>query len=155
MVVKWRFAKREDIAAVADKMRNIDRTELELASGLQPLEALEKSFELSLYCRCIEVDGEPAAIFGVRKPFVLNSKGLIWLLGTDKMTRIKNNFVKNCMQYINEGFDYVDSLENYVWIENKLSIRWLKWCGFKLDEPKPYGLKQALFLHFYKEKKNV
>lgn len=152
MVVKFRFAKREDIAEVAAKMREIDRIELELAGGLAPLEALSESFERSEYCRCIDVGGEAVALFGVRKPFILGNSGLIWLLGTDGITKIKKSFVENSMKYINEGFEYVDSLENYVWIENKLSIRWLKWCGFKFDEPQPYGLKRALFLHFYKEK---
>lgn len=152
MEVKFRAARNEDVAKVAAHMREIDRKELALAGGLEPLEALEQSYEYSEYCRCIEVDGEPAAMFGVRRPFILSGKGIIWLLGTDDLVKMRKSFVENSMKYVNEGFKYADSLENYVWIENKLSIRWLKWCGFKFDEPAPYGVKKALFLHFYKEK---
>ena len=150
MEVKWRFAEKADIPAVAAGMREIDRKELDFAGGWEPLEALQHSFETSEYCRCIELDGRPVALFGV-----LSRKGLIWLLGTKDLVRMKKSFVENSIKYVNEGFKYADCLENYVWIENKLSIRWLKWCGFKFDEPRPYGLKKALFLHFYKEKENV
>lgn len=155
MVVKFRPVKMEDIAVVAAKMRDIDKMELELAGGLLPYVALEQSVQASVYCRSIDVDGEAVAIFGVCKPFILSSNGTVWLLGSQELAKIKKSFVENSLKYINEGFNYVDSLENYVWIENKLSIRWLKWCGFKFDEPAPYGLKHALFLHFYKEKENV
>lgn len=155
MAVKWRWAKKEDIAVVAANMREIDRQELALAGGVEPYEALKQSVEQSKYCRCIEFDGEAVALFGVNKPFILGNKGFIWLLGTDGLAKIKKNFVQNSMQYVNEGFEYVDCLENYVWNENKLSMRWLKWCGFKFDEPAPYGLKKALFMHFYKEKEDV
>lgn len=155
MVVKWRWARREDISIIADNMRIIDRKELALAGGLSPYETLCKSFEQSIYCRCIEANGEPVALFGVNKPYVLGQSAYIWMLGTDKLNKIKKNFVQNCLQYINESFEYADYLENYVWIENKLSIRWLKWCGFKFDEPMLYGVKKALFMHFYKEKEDV
>lgn len=155
MEVKFRTAHWADIMAVAADMRDIDRKELALAGGNEPLEVLKQSFENSEYCRCIELDGRPVALFGVRRPFLLSRKGLIWLLGTKDLVRMKKSFVENSMKYVNEGFKYVDCLENYVWIENKLSIRWLKWCGFKFDEPRPYGLKNALFLHFYKERENV
>lgn len=155
MEVKWRFAEKADIPAVAAGMREIDRKELDLAGGWEPLEALQHSFETSEYCRCIELDGRPVALFGVCRPFLLSRKGLIWLLGAKDLVRMKKSFVENSMKYVNEGFKYADCLENYVWIDNKLSIRWLKWCGFKFDEPRPYGLKKALFLHFYKEKENV
>lgn len=153
MEVKFRPARYEDIAEVAAKMREIDRKELELSSGHSPLEALERSFEQSQYCRCIEVDGTPAALFGVCRPFILSSGGLIWLLGSNDLKKIKKSFVENSIKYIEECFEYAEYLENYVWIENRFSIRWLKWCGFKFDKPRPYGLKKALFLHFYKEKR--
>ncbi len=157
MEVRWRCATTEDILVVAENMRYIDRKELELAGGGEPFEVVRKGFENSIYCRCIDIDGVPAALFGVRRPFILSKRGLIWLLATEAMAKIKKNFVKNSIDYVNEAFEYADLLENYVWIENKKSIRWLKWSGFNFDPPKPYGLKKALFLHFYKEKekKNV
>lgn len=155
MEVKFRAVYKEDIAKVAAHMREIDRKELALSCGREPLEVLQQSCEYSQYSRCIELNGEPVALFGVRRPFVLSRSGLIWLLGTEELAKMKKSFVMNSLKYVNEGFEFADRLENYVWINNKLSIRWLKWCGFTFDEPKPYGEKQALFLHFYKEKKNV
>ena len=155
MAVKWRFARFEDIAAVAADMRALDKKELELSGGWEPLEALTQSFNASAFCRCIELDGRPVALFGVVKPYILSRKGFIWLLGSNGLAKVKKNFVENSKKYVNECFQYAGFLENYVWIENKLSIRWLKWCGFKFDEPKPYGIKKALFLHFYKEKEDV
>lgn len=100
MEVKWRFAEKADISAVAAEMREIDRKELDLAGGWEPLEALRHSFETSAYCRCIELDGRPVALFGVRRPFLLSRKGLIWLLGAKDLVRMKKSFVENSMKYV-------------------------------------------------------
>lgn len=152
MVVSFRVAVPSDVVLIADNMRAIDREEIELSSGLTPLEALQYSYDHSEYCQTMLFDGVPVGMFGVSKNSLLSNVGCIWFLGTEEMNKVKKSFVVNSLPYINRLFDYAERLENYVWIENKLSIRWLKWCGFKFDEPAPYGVKKALFLHFYKEK---
>lgn len=152
MVVSFRVAVPSDVVLIADNMRAIDREEIELSSGLTPLEALQYSYDHSEYCQTMLFDGVPVGMFGVSKNSLLSNVGCIWFLGTEEMNKVKKSFAVNSLPYINRLFDYAERLENYVWIENKLSIRWLKWCGFKFDEPAPYGVKKALFLHFYKEK---
>lgn len=94
MEVKWRFAEKADISAVAAEIREIDRKELDLAGGWEPLEALQHSFETSEYCRCIELGGRPVALFGVRRPFLLSRKGLIWLLGAKDLAKMKKTLLK-------------------------------------------------------------
>lgn len=151
MAVSFRDPMPSDVVLIADNMRAIDREEIELSSGLKPLEALQYSLGHSEYCQTMLLDDEPIGMFGVSKNTILSNVGCIWFLGTEEMNKVKKSFVVNSLPYINRLFDYAERLENYVWIENKLSTRWLKWCGFTLDKPAPYGLKKALFIHFYKE----
>jgi RimJ/RimL family protein N-acetyltransferase len=41
-------------------------------------------------------------------------------------------------------------LENYVHAKNKLSIRWLKWCGFTLDMEVPELINDEEFYLFWR-----
>ena len=46
-----------------------------------------------------------------------------------------------------------ERVENFVWAENRVSIRWLKWLGFEFEHQEiVWGPEKARFLHFYKEK---
>lgn len=151
MAVSFRDPVPSDVVLIAENMRAVDREEIELSSGLPPLEALQYSFEHSEYCQTMLLEDEPIGMFGVSKNSLLSSVGCIWFLGTADMHKVKKSFVFHALHYIKVFFNYADRLENYVWVGNKLSIRWLKWCGFTLDKPAPYGLKKALFIHFHKE----
>ncbi len=49
--------------------------------------------------------------------------------------------------------DLFPHLQNYVDARNEISIRWLKWLGFRFDpKPVPYGIWGLPFLRFQMEK---
>jgi hypothetical protein len=39
-------------------------------------------------------------------------------------------------------------LENWVDARNRLAIRWLRWCGFEIEAPAPYGPHELPFCRF-------
>jgi hypothetical protein len=41
-------------------------------------------------------------------------------------------------------------LINFVHTDNEKSIRWLRWIGFTIAAPVPFGIKQHLFHPFYR-----
>lgn len=98
----------------------------------------------------VDVDGVPAIMYGMRPEGLLSDNGIIWMLATPDMYKIKRYFIKQCAGQINTLCQSVKFIYNYVDIENKASIRWLKWLGFTFDEPIEYGVKGEQFMRFSK-----
>lgn len=157
MAVKIRKTRWSDVVELAQNIRPIDKKEIELISGHTPLEALKQGFECSYYCRTILYKGRVIGIFGAAKVCILSLNAQIWLLGATDFFTIRRDLLLKSKFYIKKMMKNVIELENYVWIGNKASLRWLKWCGFEFDTPMPYGKSKALFVHFSmkKEKEHV
>ena len=144
MAVKLRLCEAGDIEYIAANMRAVDAEEIRLAGNHDPLECLTKGASHSVYCRVIEINGRPAAILGLVPLDNMNDRGICWLLGTDDIERHAKAFCELCRQELAAMMKRAERVENFVWAENRVSIRWLKWLGFEFE--------QARFLHFYKEK---
>ena len=134
---------------IGENLREQDKTEVRFSHGLEPVEACLKSYIYSDVIQAIEGDdGEPIGITGL----VGNH---IWLLGTDKLTATKNHRWQLCLhgrEWVEYCLDMAGGMiENYVYSENKLSIRWLKHLGFIIEEPKPYGVEDQMFCHFWRK----
>jgi hypothetical protein len=115
--------------------------------------ALATSVRWSRKAWAAELDGEPIAIWGVA-PFGswLGDKGSPWLLGSDRMKEVSIIGARVSQPFVLEMLSMFTMLENYVSNDNKLSIRWLRWCGFKMDHPEPFGLERKLFRRFWMKK---
>ena len=137
-------ASEKHIVPIAKNMRDIDKKEISV-SGVNetPYDSLQYAYNKSVKAYTIIIDDNPVVMFGVVNASLLANYGIVWCLGSDNINRIKKTFIQKSKAYIEEclkGYKYV---EIYVWIENKLSIKWLKWCGFKFDEPCAIGKHKA------------
>tara|TARA_R100000234_G_scaffold13313_2_gene7411 strand:+ start:3813 stop:4259 length:447 start_codon:yes stop_codon:yes gene_type:complete len=129
-------------------MREEDELEVRLSHDLDPVTAMLESFINSDICRAIEGDdGTPVGMTGV-------TKQAIWMLGTDGLTSSKNHKKTLCV----DGKKWIDyclkevgkPIGNWVYAENKKSIKWLKYLGFTVNDPRPYGHNRALFCQFWR-----
>ena len=77
----------------------------------------------------------------------------IWMLGTNDVFKYKKIFVKYCKRWVNKLASKYETVTNYVHVDNKLSIRWLKWCG-AVFSPKLNILGQD-FYKFYITKRKI
>lgn len=152
MAVKIRKTTLKDVYILVERIREIDKTEIALATGHKPVEALKHGYERSYYIRTILNQGKVIGIFGATKHCVLTDSACVWLIGAKDFYKVKRDLLIYSKRYIKRMLKPVAKLENDVWVENKASIRWLKWCGFKFEKPRPYGLSKALFSHFYMRK---
>lgn len=125
---------------IARNMRGIDRREVWAFQRHSPQEALDKSLAASgkgkgIAWTCL-VDGRPAFMFGVAPdPFEsFLDVGRAWLLGTDDMYKVALPLARHSRYYVEEMQRRFDFLSNYVHKDNLVSQRWLKWCGFEIDE---------------------
>jgi hypothetical protein len=133
-------------------MREADRREVWASHRHTPEEALRESLSLSELAWTCLVEGVPAFMWGVgRKGSLISRTGAPWLLGTEAIRRVSREFLRQCPLYVARMQERFPVLENFVHAENRLSIRWLKWCGFTLGE-KPLRINGEDFYLFRRER---
>lgn len=130
------------------RLRKDDEIECWAMAHISADDGLQRSFDSALHCWVVLLGGVPILAFGVGRPTLLGGVGRPWLLATDDMMKVKRQFIRECRGYIDVMLTKVQKLENWVDVRNTLSIRWLTWCGFKLEKPAPYGPDKMLFHHF-------
>ena len=147
--MRWIKAEPGDMYVIGENLREQDKNEVLFSHGLSPVEACLRSYRDSQVIQAIEGDeGDPVGITGLTQNY-------IWLLGTDKLTATKNHRWQLCIhgrEWVEYCIDRAGGMiENYVYSENKESIRWLKHLGFNIGEPEPYGVAEKMFCHFWRK----
>lgn len=138
-----------DIAFVADNLRDSDRAEIQASYAAEPLEALTRSVQASTLKWTIRDGDLVIGIFGVGAVSMMSDHGSPWLLATPDIENIRMTFLRQSRICIGRMLDQHSFLENWVDVRNTTSVKWLKWCGFKFDEPQPFGVEGRDFHRFY------
>jgi len=148
-------ATQELIDRMKGNIRKADHEEGLASHGIGAVCGIQISFNLSDSCWIVLLNNEPAFAFGVGKESIFSKKAIVWLLGTPLMDKMKVSILRGFKPYIKAMFEGVSLIENYVDERNKVSKKWLKFMGFKLDEPNPYGIKGLPFRRFYMNKEDL
>lgn len=141
-------ATQDLINKLKGNLRKADQKEVMAVSGQTADEGMQMGFEQSVYCWVGIFEGKPFCAFGV-VPYNHGMIGSVWLLATDDIRKIKVGVLKQSKKYINKMLTPFLMLENRVDVRNILSINWLKWCGFIIEDPKPYGIEGRMFHYFH------
>lgn len=123
-----RSSHYEDIPTVAESLRLADRLEL-VASGTDPVTALEVGYMRGAPCLSIVLGGTPIAMFGVVPQE--ERIGTIWLLGTRDIEKIWLPFLRQSRPVLQGLFRGYDVLHNRLHVDNAVHRRWLSWLGFR------------------------
>jgi hypothetical protein len=91
------------------------------------------------------------AVLGVRPKTMFSDIGIPWLLGTKGLDKMKKFFIKYSKTIIEQMKIGYDILFNHVDARYLNAVRWLKWCGFTVEEPAPFGAHQMPFHLIYME----
>ena len=142
----------EDLCVIIDEMRAEDVAEV-LAIGSTPEQSvLQGALHSDPLWTVVDSSGYPVALFGA-VPAVLpcgTSVGVVWLLGTPGVTRIRWEFLRQSRRWVNALHEAHGVLWNRIDVRNKLHTDWLKWLGFTMLSPKPIGVNGELFSEFIK-----
>ena len=152
MGVKFVEPTLEHITVIADDMRQADVDEVWASGHHTPLEALLNGWKISDYSVIVLVNDTPCVMLGLVIHDILSRVGVPWLLGTENALKYKLHFIAQVPAVINEMLNICPVLFNYVHVENKTSVRWLKRIGFTVEEPGPYGISRELFHKFHLER---
>ena len=129
-------------------MKQADCDECWSSQRMKPDEAIAWSIERALIAYTVLIDEKPEIVFGIRPVSLLGTDAVIWMLSSDRINDIGFRFARHSRRYINYFLEYYKNLYNYVSIDNKVSIAWLRMLGAKFDEAFPYGIDRDLFMRF-------
>ncbi len=134
---------------IADNMRQADRDEIWAAAHTTPEQAVLLSLFATPAAKIGTVNGEPVIIFGVGvSGTALTPVGIPWMLATDELDHHSKAFLRRCKKAMEEMKEGHALLVNWVDARNTKAIKWLKWLGFEVHDPKPHGIDGLPFHRF-------
>lgn len=139
--------------ALVRDMRPEDVAELEASVGAYSPEARARTIiegiGMSPDVAAFYADGELLCIFGVAQASLMSTVGVPWLLATSAMFRHRSVLVRFSREHVARWAGMFTRLENYVDARNTLACAWLRWLGFALDKPAPFGVEGLMFHRFH------
>ena len=149
--VEIREVEEGDIAVLVRNMREHDKQEVNAATNMGIRNAVKTSVDLSSYSKTGLVNDELVCMWGVCPISLLSGSGSPWMLGTDLITEKQRIFLRRSKPWLDDIRKDYRYLENFVDERNVLSIKWLKWLGFEMNEAEPYGIHGEPFHKFTME----
>lgn len=130
-VVKIVKGKMEHAHHVGPRLRAEDVFEIEQNNGIMvdPTLALAHSAKVSNEYFTVMIDDYPEALFGVADHPKIEGVGVVWMLGTDDLPKASRELVRDTKSILNNWLGRYDLLVNFIYEENKKSLRWLKALG--------------------------
>jgi hypothetical protein len=133
---------KEHIEYLAGHLRASDRKEIELGSGLEPLECLRRAVKGNLECKVWLVAGKPVLVYGVA------ADKSVWLLGTDDIRRHKIEFMRQAKKILKEITAKYAPLYNFIWQDSAGAKKWLTALGARFGGRKYITKTGAVFEYF-------
>lgn len=133
------------VAHIPDLVRDARQADIEecWAAGAIPFStALEFSIAVSEWSKTWLVNGVPAAMGGICVG------GLVWILGTNLVDRHARAFLAQTNKEFLDVKAMHPILFNFVDVRNRRAVRWIKWLGFEMQGPIPYGPFKKPFYRF-------
>ena len=87
-------------------------------------------------------DGEVLNMFGVAQATLLSSRGVPWMLATQRLERHARPFLRHSRRAVADMKAGSRELQNFVDARNRKAVLWLRWLGFILHAPQPFGPDQ-------------
>lgn len=136
------------------KLRKADIRECECL-GFSADFALQYSLDNSQMAWAgIKEDDEAFIAFGAGTipSTILQKRGLIWMLATDRLEMEKDilkALARRSVKYVDQMLNTFDLLSNYVMSDNEIAIHWLEWLGAEFENEQPLGINGELYRQFY------
>lgn len=132
-------ATREHAIELAFNMSPADVEEVYASTGYSPGKAMRITIEVSRDPVAALVDGRVACMLGIEIPHTLSRQGAPWLLSTPLMAENWVPAARESYRWLHRERVKYDLLANYVDVRHLKAIKWLRFLGFKILEPAPFG----------------
>lgn len=138
-----------DAAVIACGMRPSDRLEIWAASRFTPYEALCYGQRHSTLCWTGVWKGRPIGMAGCAPGSLIGNVGYPWQLATKEIEEAALPYLRQSRSFFRTLRKSYSLLVNWVDARNAISIHWLKYMGFKIEEAAPYGVDGLPFHYFW------
>jgi len=143
-------ARLDDVQEIAPQLRQVDIDEIAATSGNSPLASLTHGLNISDHCKIARADGKPLCMFGIGRPTFMSDEGVIWLLGTDLLVDHSIRFLRQCAEEVDIIAKDYRVIYNHCDARNTVTLKWLKWLGFTIENAVPYGIYGLAFHPFWR-----
>lgn len=151
--VEIRKANKHDALYIGERVREDDFNELVVQTHEHPYYTMVKGIDANPDKAMTGLlDGVPVCMWGVTPAGMILRVGIPWMVGTYHLDDAAFTFLKRNRGTIIDMLNDFDILVNYVDARNVRAIGWLKFCGFTIDDPEPYGNTGLLFHKFWMTK---
>jgi len=134
-LVYARDAKVEDIAQLKDHLRKTTVDEIKTLYDYTPEQSLFYSFTNSTFKYSIVHDEEVIAMGGIYQPAdAIAQKARLWFLSSQKLDNVERSFLRQCKNFMGTMLEMYPLLYNFVNVDNKPAVTWLKWIGAKFGD---------------------
>jgi len=125
-----RATQLHDVCELAPNLRSEDKREVNTL-GKTSEQSLLSGYLFGRVCRSIiDKNGQVAGMYGVVP--VDEKTGLVWMLGSNKLKKIKIAFLKESRTEVEGMNTLFPHLWNIIDSRNEMHLKWIKWCGFKI-----------------------
>lgn len=128
-MIELRETRAEDIEAIIPNLRAHDKKTIERLR-LDPVALLRTTFMNGSPMFTATVDGAPACMWGLEKRSLLSS-WMLWMLTTDAIDANPVRFLRESRRIIKALSDTYGTIEGMVDSDFEISVRWLRWLGFR------------------------
>lgn len=128
-MIEIRASRVSDIERIIPRLRAHDRKTIERLS-LDPARLLRQTLENGNPMLTAVDDGVPICMWGIDKQSLL-SPWMIWMLTTDAIDNHQVKFLRWSRILVREWGRQYGTLEGWVDADFGVSVRWLRWLGFK------------------------
>lgn len=146
--IEVREANIHDAIDLAPRLRASDIDEIRAAHGVSGLAGLVLSMSASEFSFAGCIDGDVVAIFGIAAG---DGYGAPWLLASNEIERRPVAFLRRNRRFIAAMKERHGVLRNHVDARHAVSVKWLRWLGFDIREPEPWGFEGRPFHPFVME----
>lgn len=124
-----------DLTDLASRLTPADQKEIEVLTGLGPLEAMAAGLFRGSVCMTGVDDetGEIVCVFGV-VPYN-QQVGSVWFLTSDLIHKHKREIVRSARGWLDEQNARYPVLMNFVTESNDVHLRLIRYLGFELGDP--------------------
>jgi hypothetical protein len=131
------------------RLRQADLLEIKASCGMEGTDALVHAVLNAKRADAWLVDEHLVAMSGVSGSLADHGIGVVWMLASAEADRFPKYLLRGQRQYVQELLQGHDMLFNFVDNRNIKAQRWLRWLGFHLGEPTPFGVAQLPFRPFW------
>jgi hypothetical protein len=124
--------------ACAIDLRDGDAREI-AALGFTKEEGLSISLARALWADAYLIDGDVAALLGFSQSSLLGGVGQPWLITGQPIDRHRKTFMSIARDRIIEMRARHGVLANWVHAEYREALAMMRWLGFSIGRPQPYG----------------